>query len=417
MAITVILIAGLLFMLKFFKVKIMEPAGIYSTVWLFFIIGSVLFLRGEYEFKYSGIIWILITCYLFVIISRLVSSKEKCLVYRTIQRPCIPWKILIFIVIMSMGSVLYTMITAGVSFSVFSDFMSLQNTAHMAAVHRYSSNGEGGSLVGQILGSFIYISPICCGYSYIFAKEKKEKLICFSSILPSIFSMLLTSAKLSLIAFVMLFFIGFYVAYIFNKKNVPKLKTKILVFLFGSALALYALFFLSFVLRIGSGEQNISKVISTKLMIYAFGHIQGFDIWFAENAFKLEDYGIFKNTFLAISSKLGMSVKNQGVYGLIPGICTNVFTQFRSLIEDLGPVFAMIMLVIVFLEVYLLFYKLISGKKAFVIEQTMLAASFYWLIYFIVSAWTYTTYLLTFVVFGLFLYISFHVKFVWGNRK
>ena len=74
---------------------------------------------------------------------------------------------------MSMGSVLYTMITAGVSFSVFSDFMSLQNTAHMAAVHRYSSNGEGGSLVGQILGSFIYISPICCGYSYIFAKEKK----------------------------------------------------------------------------------------------------------------------------------------------------------------------------------------------------------------------------------------------------
>ena len=300
MAITVILIAGLLFMLKFFKVKIMEPAGIYSTVWLFFIIGSILFLRGEYEFKYSGIIWILITCYLFIIISRLVSSKEKCLVYRTIQRPYIPWKILLFIVIMSMGSVLYSMITAGISFSVFSDFMSLQNTAHMAAVHRYSSNGEGGSLVGQILGSFIYISPICCGYSYIFAKEKKEKLICFSSILPSIFSMLLTSAKLSLIAFVMLFFIGFYVAYIFNKKNVPKLKTKILVFLFGSALALYALFFLSFVLRIGSGEQNISKVISTKLMIYAFGHIQGFDIWFAENAFKLEDYGIFKNTFLAI---------------------------------------------------------------------------------------------------------------------
>lgn len=201
------------------------------------------------------------------------------------------------------------------------------------------------------------------------------------------------------------------VALLFRKKNIP------LVFVFSSALTLYALFFLSFVLRIGSGEQNISKVISTKLMIYAFGHIQGFDIWFAEYAFELEDYGILKHTFLAISSKLGLSIKNQGVYGLISGSCTNVYTQFRSLIEDLGPVFAMIMLVIIFLIVYLLFYKLIYGKHTCVIEQTMFAANFFWLIYFIVSAWTYTTYLLTFVVFGLFLYISFHVKFVWGNRK
>ena len=417
MAIIVILIAGLLFMIKFFKIKIMEPAGLYSIMWIVFIVGSILFLREEYDFKYSGISWILVSCYIFIIVSRVVWSKKKNAIHTLSKEPVIPWKILVVIVILAMCSVGYTMAMQGVSFNVFSDFVSLQNTAHMAAVDRYASNGEGGSLVSQILGSFIYIAPICCGYSYIFAKEKKEKLICFSSILPSIFSMLLTSAKLSVIAFVMLFFIGFYVAYIFNKRYVPRVKTKTLVFVFSSALTLYALFFLSFVLRIGSGEQNISKVISTKLMIYAFGHIQGFDIWFAEYAFELEDYGILKHTFLAISSKLGLSIKNQGVYGLISGSCTNVYTQFRSLIEDLGPVFAMIMLVIIFLIVYLLFYKLIYGKHTCVIEQTMFAANFFWLIYFIVSAWTYTTYLLTFVVFGLFLYISFHVKFVFGNRK
>ena len=50
MAIIVILIAGLLFMIKFFKIKIMEPAGLYSIMWIVFIVGSILFLREEYVF-------------------------------------------------------------------------------------------------------------------------------------------------------------------------------------------------------------------------------------------------------------------------------------------------------------------------------------------------------------------------------
>lgn len=77
MAIIVILIAGLLFMIKFFKIKIMEPAGLYSIMWIVFIVGSILFLREEYDFKYSGISWILVSCYIFIIVSRVVWSKKK----------------------------------------------------------------------------------------------------------------------------------------------------------------------------------------------------------------------------------------------------------------------------------------------------------------------------------------------------
>lgn len=416
MAITVILIAGLLFMLKFFKVKIMEPAGIYSTVWLFFIIGSILFLRGEYEFKYSGIIWILITCYLFIIISRLVSSKEKCLVYRTIQRPYIPWKILLFIVIMSMGSVLYTMITAGVSFSVFSDFMSLQNVAHMSAVDRYSTNGESGSLISQILGSFIYIAPICSGYSYVFANEKKEKMICFSSIIPVILSMLLTSAKLALVSYVILFFIGYYVAYIYLKKEIPIVKGKMIILVCASGVGLFLLFFLSFILRIGSKESYMRQMILDKLMIYTFGHIQGFDLWFEQNAFKLKTYGIGKNTFLAISSRLGLIEKKQGIYGFIPGVCTNVFTQFRGLIEDFGPFFSIVILIIVFFITYSLYLRVMTSEKRCVTRQIILAGNMYWILFMFVSAWSYTTYLVAFIMFAIYLYVGFYVKFKWRNR-
>lgn len=417
MAITIILIAVLIFMMKVLKIKIMEPAGIYSVVWILFILGSIFSLENKYEFEYLGVIWILMTCYIFIIVSKIVCSTEKIVPATTVRYPVIPWKILLFIIGLAMCSIVYMMLTTGVSFSVFSDFSSLQNTAHMSAVDRYSSNGEGGSLVSQILGSFIYIAPICAGYSYIYAEEKKEKIICFSSVIPAVLSMLLTSAKLSLITFVILFFIGYYVSTIYTKKRIPRVKTKTLLMICIAAIVLYLLFYLSFVLRIGSGEKNLSQVIQDKLMVYAFGHIQGFDIWFSKNAFDIKEYGFGKNTFLAISSKLGLAEKKQGVYGFLTGTCTNVFTQYRGLIEDFGIVFSIMILLIVFLISCLIIKQLLSGKKVHIISQTVLAANLFWLLYFIVSAWTYTSYILTFVVFFIYLYISFNLRFTWGKKK
>ena len=47
MAIIVILIAGLLFMIKFFKIKIMEPAGLYSIMWIVFYCWKYFIFKGR----------------------------------------------------------------------------------------------------------------------------------------------------------------------------------------------------------------------------------------------------------------------------------------------------------------------------------------------------------------------------------
>lgn len=417
MVISIILIIFLLFLIKIFKIRLMEPAGIYSIMWIFFIVGSIITLSPKYEFTFGGIRWLIITCYISVISFKLVQSKNKVIMINQVRYPNIPWKLLIGFVILAMGSVLYTMITSGVSFSVFSDFSSLQDTAHMASVNRYASDGQDGSIINQILGTFIYVSPICAGYSLVFAKNKKEKLICFSSILPAILSMLLTAAKLAVVTFVILFFVGYYVAYIYSRKKVPYVNPKVFGLCCMGAILLYALFYLSFVLRIGNGENNIGQVITDKLMVYAFGHIQGFDIWFDRYAFDMDKYGLGANTFLAISSRMGIAEKNQGVYGLISGVCTNVYTQYRGMIEDFNPIFTLIFVAILFVIFYHIYFQLLKASKAYVFKQICLATILFWFTYFIVSAWTYTTYILTFIVFSIYLYISFHIKFIWGKKE
>lgn len=419
MVLSIILIIFLLFIVKLFKIDILSPAGIYITVWLFFICGSVLFLGKEYKFTFYGINWILISCYIWIIIEILFRYINKLNAKINFSKVSISisWNLLVFFIVLGICSVIYSMFTSGISINVFSNFSSLQDTAHMSAVNRYSSSGEANSLIGQVLSSFVYISPVCSGYSYVHAKNKKQKIICYCSILPSLFSMLLTSAKLALIAFVILFFIGFYISYIFYYKYIPAIKKKNFIIILICAIALYTLFYLSFVLRIGSDESNLSKIIIEKLLIYAFGHIQGFDIWFYENSFKIYDYGFGKNTFLAISSKLGLAEKKQGIYGFIPGTCTNVYTQFRSLIEDFGPILSIIILISIAFIIYFILKKVTLEKKPRVLSQTILAALLFWNLYFIVSPWVYTTYIITFIVFGIFLYVSFNFKFVWRKRN
>lgn len=417
MVISIILIIFLLFLIKIFKIRLMEPAGIYSIMWIFFIVGSIITLSAKYEFTFGGIIWLIITCYISVISFKMVQSKNKVIMINQVRYPNIPWKLLIGLIILAMGSVLYTMITSGVSFSVFSDFSSLQDTAHTASVNRYASDGQNGSIINQILGTFIYVSPICAGYSLVFAENKKEKLICFSSILPAILSMLLTAAKLAVVTFVILFFVGYYVAYIYSRKKVPYVNPKVFGLCCMGAILLYALFYLSFVLRIGNGESNIGQVITDKLMVYAFGHIQGFDIWFDRYAFDMDKYGLGANTFLAVSSRMGIAEKKQGVYGVISGVCTNVYTQYRGLIEDFSPIFSIVLMIIFFMIVYKIYFYLLKNSKPHIFIQVLYSASLFWIVFNFVSAWAYTTYILAFIVYAFYLYISFHVRFIWGKKE
>ena len=410
MAVTFILILIIVFLLRALKIKTCEPAGLVSYVYIFFILGSIFLLGDKYTFTYKGIWWLLTCCLFFVIVSTLFRRRKNVDLTCEIINPEIHWKLLFVFIAIGMTSVLISMITMGVDFSVFTNFSLLQNTAHTASMNRYSAGAETGSTLTQVIGSFIYICPVCAGYSYIYANEKKYKILCWVSMLPAFLAMLLTAAKLAVVSAVILFFVGYYISYIFFYKRVPELKFSLFLKGICAFAVLYFLFFFSFILRYGSNEKNILNLIQTKMIVYGFGHIQGFDTWFGRYALAYDDYTFGGSTFLAISSKLGVLEKGQGVYGVISGSCTNVYTQFRGVIQDFGIFLSLAVMIILFMIVSWQYQKLIRCKLPHVLLQTLFLANIFWLMFFFISAWTYTTYILTMIVFYSYLYVSYKVK-------
>lgn len=411
MIVSILLIISVIIMMFALKVNIFHPIGIFCTMWLFFICGAMVLFQGKYSFSYAGVQWILLSCCLLLLATTCMRGRFAVIKNRnvSVEVPKIHWKLLVFIIVLGFLSVLYSMLEQGISFRVFFHFSELQRVSHEISVERYTS-GSSISMISQILSTFIYATPICAGYSYIYAKSKKEKWICYLSVVPTLLNMLLTSAKLALVAYVILFFIGYYVSYIYAKKHFPKLNTRIVLSIIGGFIVLMSLFYLSFVLRIGKGEQNLFQVIIDKLSIYAFGHVQGFDKWFTKNAWSVSNYGLGSNTFLAVFSRLGLAEKKQGVYGYIDGSCTNVYTQFRGLIEDFGVVFGMLLVVLLGCICCWLGRYLMRCQKAHILMQTIFTAILFYLLYFIVSSWVYTTYFILFFIFAGYLFVSYRAK-------
>ena len=424
MILAIVCIILLCLFIKLLRIKFLSPEGLFSFMWIAMILGGIFFLSKKYRFTYLGVYWILFSVFCFCIFSKLgywIYNKNNDVAFHTPLKakeiPNIPWKMNIIFIGFSLMSLLYVMIQNEVSFNSFENLSTLQTVSHALSVKRYSGE-ETTSLIGQVLNSFNYVSPLCCGYSYIFASSKKEKLICISCIIPVLLSMFLTSAKSGFISFVILFFIGFFISYIYIYSEIPRIRFRyILIGIVGGIIALF-LFYFSFYLRIGKTDSNVYDVISDKLMIYAFGHIQGFDIWFSNNRMSLSDLGLGSNTFLAISSRLGFAEKVLGVYRFEAGTCTNVYSYFRGLIEDYGALFSLVIIIMLSVISSYNCNKIKYSNRKNVLNQWILSIILFSMFYVYISPWIYTSYYFAFILFGLFLYWTFNIKirFIWRKN-
>ena len=425
MILAIVYIILLCLFIKILRIKLLSPEGLFAFIWIVMILGGIFFLSEKYSFTYLGVYWMLFSVFCFCIFSKLgywIYNKNNGVAFhtplKTKEMPNIPWKMNIIFIGFSFMSLLYVMLQNGISFNSFGNLSTLQMVSHTLSVKRYSGE-EATSLIGQVLNSFNYVSPLCCGYSYNFASSKKEKLICISCIIPVLLSMFLTSAKSGFISFVILFFIGFFISYIYIHSEIPRIRFRyILIGIVGGTIALL-LFYFSFYLRIGNTDSNVYDIISDKLMIYAFGHIQGFDIWFSNNRMSLSNLGLGINTFLAISSRLGLAEKVAGVYGFEAGTCTNVYSYFRGLIEDYGALFSLVIIIMLSVISSYNCNKIKYSNRKNVLNQWVLSIVLFSIFYVYISPWIYTSFYFAFILFGLFLYWTFNIKikFIWGRKN
>ena len=401
----ILFLVGILFLIvaiKILKQDFLSPAVI-NIYWnILFFIGAVVIFDNGIEWSYLGLWWGIASCFLFLI-GQTVGGKIK--VSNKSQNP-IQWKRYIgagLVVIIFLGicnSVLYLR-AYGYSIKALFDIRSLISLNAAIAYDRYYSHEVSLPAISSIFSMAIYLGSLIGGYCFQFKSDKKVKAITIATLIPILLLAIITNGKVGVIASAFLWFIG-WVLYSLRNSDGKIIDKKIIGKIFFIGILGIAFLDLTMLLRIGSIDRETQLIVNGKLQEYAFGQVEAFSYWLTHRETKT--LGVGSNTYMFLTNWLGLTVRKQGVYDLIPGIASNIFTQNRGIVMDYGVLGGLVYWMILGFFSGIL-YKKIRKKSSSVLVSTFLGAIYFQVLYgFIISPWIYSSYALVFVGFAMFLW-------------
>jgi oligosaccharide repeat unit polymerase len=289
-----------------------------------------------------------------------------------------------------------------------------------------SVRGKGETEYGiwGVLGIFFTYSTSILGglISQQYQRGKKKWTIPFITFAPSIYVMITQSAKLILYYSISCYFAAVLLKKIYSNK-LDLFNWAFLLKLIGFALLMLPLLTVSFLSRNLNYELDLKDMLSALLPLinsYMFGQIYAFSDFFSfylgaksqlTYIHDLNSYGYW--TFKSIFDMLGGDkyfppTFFQDSYYYKEVVATNIFTIFRSLINDFGSVGAIFFMFASGFVAHALFYLLLRARRAWVACSAFLLA-----VIFIIG-----TYLLSIFVarWSLLLFVAFTIIFGVNNR-
>lgn len=410
--ILVLMIILLLLFCKFLKQEWSSPASINALWNSFFVFFAVIFFGENIRWKYGGIVWIVLSCFCFLIGQflgiRILQSGVKSgreAEYKVTN--LIPVVMVVLIVICMLNPVIYLK-NFGYSISSIFNLNTLLSVNETIAADRYSGEGfESGIVV--MIGAVSYCISLCGGYMFDNCRSYISKICMIATVLPTIALTIVTNAKLGTVTVAFFWATGWLISFLVRNGHGINLTKKIVMSIVGIGCVVFIILYLSMMLRIGSLDIETKSIVDTKMQEYAFGQIQAFSEWFAQ--LDVFSYDLGSNTFMVLARYLGNFERQQGVYEVLPNITTNIFTQNRGIIEDYGIVGGLI---------FWIYYGLIAGwcykgvqicrhkKKIYIVVLAMIYFSVFY--GFMISPWVYTTNLIAVIGFGIFIYIIEKIK-------
>jgi len=370
----------------------------------------------EYSFSLQGIIWILIALFSFsiggLLSNSLLRKRFNISDYSMLKKSInininnSIWILKILLVV----SFLYPIdliLRNNISLSSLLNFQNLLALNNEMAVARYAGDSEHGGIFSRLLLTFVYLTPLVAGFNINFFTNIKHKKLCWLSFIPAGLVLLVTNTKAGLIACVILFACGYMTSLAKKNKKLPKLSIKYLIMTLFLGFSFFGILFLSMVMRTGRFDAEIIERISSQFILYAFGSIPAFDIWFSEFAHSVEHY-FGTITFYGLADFFGIRDRVQGIFNIMVHWSTwriwstNVFTTFRSLIEDFGPILSLAIMFILGLVMDISFTRVYTYKKLNT-GIFILITFYFWSLYgFITSPWSYMSFTLAFILFGFY---------------
>lgn len=416
----------LLYIAKYLNGNIMAPAGFISLFWSIFIFVSLLGSIALYEWDYYGIFWLYLA-FLFLNVSFSFGGPFHFVVSKWNKKTkdagnivlenisSVSWSLLLVLIFLGLTKWAFQVYTNGFSLT---DFLSLDNLAdmnHEFAVSRYSGDGGEGGLAGTIisvLNAMVYAAPLCGGFSYPYATSKRKKMIAVASILPAFLVTMTNNTKAGMIGCLLLFFSSYLIGYYSRKKKWPQLRMKTIVLILLGFMAFLSMMLFSMMLRIGSIDVYTFSIVMQKIIVYAFGNVQSFDIWISRY-YETESLTFGTMTFLGIADTLGLAERVQGVYTALLGTSSNVYTAFRGIVSDFGIVGGLFFVALQGFLLRIAVNSIHDSYNPFFAAAFAVSVVFFFTFGMFVSPWTYLSFIIPFFILLFYLFVAYHG----ANRK
>lgn len=409
----IILFIGIALLICFaniLKQDLFSPAVI-NLYWnSLFLIGGVVVFGGHLEWDYRGILWLYVSM-LMCFLGQLVGNRinvEICQCKKKDISNLWPLGVVFMVCLSIMGSYFYIE-AYGYRLKDLFDLNKLLEINSTIAYDRYYGHDVGVPQITIVLNTVSYAGCLIGGYIFNYTKGWFQKISTFLVFVPILLQTFINNAKAGFIASVFLWGTGWLVSYLRVQRRSMKVSFRLGIVL--GILAIAGVIFLDLImlLRIGRIDFETQQEVNEKMLNYAFGQIHAFSVWFSQNCDY--GYGFGANTFMAIADWLGVSDRIQGIYELIEGTKSNVFTSNRGLIADFGVLGAQLFWFI-FGIIGSVVYRIVKfkGEEGY-FSSVFLASMLFFILYgFIISPWVYTSYIFAFAIFGVALLVLKYFK-------
>ena len=397
-----------------------SPVYMCGIFWIFYVLISYVLMHKRYSFGMLGIAWIYIVIFIMFIAEHMGKSVFSITELQNNENIWISdqsWTYLKICSILGILAFFYQIKLYGFRLNNFISIDSLAHMNNLVAVARYSGKGIVNSLT-QLLLIFVYAAPACGGFSTVYADTTEKKIWSYGSLIPSILLVLFLNTKAVIIGAGILWVSTFLISYYLKYKRSPDIKVKNILILLIIGGIFFLFMIVSMILRMGEVSQYSFMIAQRKIIVWIFGEVQSFD-WWCSNV-RILDYKFGAATYLGLANTLGIAEKIQGVYTSYSGTASNVYTAFRGVIEDYGYLFGAVYLFIKAFVGGCCFSYIGQATSIKVFSIVYLVAELFFLLFgAFVSPWTYMSYILAMVFFGIYLIVASmsNIKFVFGRRR
>ena len=402
MTVLIITLIIILLLLSWKYIVRLEPGGVFALIWIASV-PMVLLLQEYIVLNLEGVLFIVIGVMTFMLgtifCDKYYHPAENTDSVLTFKKE---WALptMCVLLVSAMVNPLYSITLHGFTLQALLDMREILEMNKGISEDRYAG-ADYTDMFNQFFLIFCYAAPLFGGFCYRMV-DKLTKTVCVLTLIPGMFIALTQSMKLGMITGFILWFTGYLICS-FSYGLSLRIKPKSLLFSILGLAGFFGILFISMVFRTGEVSERAILEISQKFIAYALGQFHCFDMWYTTH--EPAPYALGTKTFLGISNILGLEERTQGVYTEFYQIgqngyfgISNIFTIFRSLVEDFGEAGTLFILFLMGIATTISLKSLLSHHMVYLNQVCISAAYAYLMWSFATSFFAYTSYLAMFFV-------------------